>query len=61
MSPWPKWARGGMVDTPALGAGPLGGVGSSPTEPTNHNKHDWGEMKSAVEYPKYKNKVYIFE
>ena len=27
-------ARGGMVDTPVLGTGPFGGVGSSPTGPT---------------------------
>ena len=31
------WVCGGMVDTPALGAGPFGGVGSNPTRPTNGN------------------------
>lgn len=37
----------------------LGAVdgGSIPPSPTN-GEHDWGEMKSVVENPKYKNKVY---
>ena len=33
------WVCGGMVDTPALGAGPFGGVGSSPTRPTFFRVH----------------------